>query len=71
MLSMLGWSAGEYIREGLEQVTPSLKELSSPLADSLETMATHYQRTIEAVKIILERETRHIEPRAYAVEDAN
>lgn len=62
-----GWSAGEYIRKGLEQVTPGLKELRSPLADSLETMAMHYQRMNEAVKIILERETRHIEPRAYAV----
>ncbi|MBL5919787.1 hypothetical protein I7V28_01385 [Lelliottia amnigena] len=66
-----GWSAGEYMREGLEQVSPGLIALRSPLADSIETMASHYKRTLEAVRVILERETRNIEPHPYAIEDAN
>lgn len=65
------WSAAEYMREGLEQVTPGLIALRSPLADSVSTMASHYQRTLEAVKVILERETRDIETQPYSVEDAN
>lgn len=65
------WSAAEYMREGLEQVTPGLIALRSPLADSVSIMASHYQRTLEAVKVILERETHNIKTRPYSVEDAN
>ncbi|HBU6168047.1 TPA: hypothetical protein SCR74_000975 [Citrobacter freundii] len=61
----------EYMREGLEQVYPGLKALHSPLADSIGTMASHYHRTLDAGKIILERQTQHIKTRPFAVEDAN
>ncbi|HBU6168045.1 TPA: hypothetical protein SCR74_000977 [Citrobacter freundii] len=59
------------MHEGLEQVYPDLIALHSPLADSIGTMASHYRRTLDAGKIILERETRHIKTSASVVEDAN
>lgn len=66
-----GWNAGDHMREELERLYPGLIALRSPLADSVGTMASHYQRTLEATKIILERETRHIEPKPYSAVDAN
>ncbi|EEG2782612.1 AntA/AntB antirepressor [Salmonella enterica] len=65
------WSAAEYMREALERVYPGLIALRSPVADSIESMTFHYQETLEAAKIILERETRHIEPKPFAIEDTN
>ncbi|EAW9081372.1 antA/AntB antirepressor family protein [Salmonella enterica] len=65
------WSAAEYMRETLERVCPGLIALRAPVADSIESMTCHYQETLEAAKAILERETRGIEPRPFAVEDAN
>lgn len=65
------WSAAEYMRETLDRVCPGLIALRAPVADSIELMTCHYQETLEAAKAILERETRGIEPRLFAVEDAN
>ncbi|HFE7433304.1 antA/AntB antirepressor family protein [Salmonella enterica] len=65
------WSAAEYMRETLERVCPGLIALRAPVADSIESMTFHYQETLEAAKTILERETRNIEPRPFAMEDAN
>lgn len=63
------WNAAEYMREKIELLYPALKTLNSDYAPSFYSMAFEYQRTLEAGRKLLERETRLIETHPVAVVD--
>ncbi|HFT7718681.1 TPA: P22AR C-terminal domain-containing protein [Escherichia coli] len=65
------WNAAEYMREKIELVYPALRNLNSDYAPSFYSMAFEYPQTLEAGRQVLERETKSIEPRTFAIEDAN
>lgn len=65
------WNAAEYMREKLELAYPAMRTLKSEYAPSFYSMAFEYQRTLEAGRKVLERETKHIVPHPHSVSDEN
>lgn len=65
------WNAAEYMREKIELAYPAMKTLKSEYAPSFYSMAFEYQRTLEAGRKVLERETKHIVPHPHSVSDEN
>ncbi|ECV9756225.1 DNA-binding protein [Salmonella enterica subsp. enterica serovar Montevideo] len=65
------WNAAEYMREKIELAYPALRTLKSEYAPSFYSMALEYQRTLEAGRKILERETKHIAPNPHSISDEN
>ncbi|EEQ1469248.1 DNA-binding protein [Salmonella enterica] len=65
------WNAAEYMREKLELAYPAMRTLKSEYAPSFYSMAFEYQRTLEAGRKVLERETKHIVPHPHNVLDEN
>ncbi|EBU9233327.1 DNA-binding protein [Salmonella enterica subsp. enterica serovar Ituri] len=65
------WNAAEYMREKIELVYPAMRTLKSEYAPSFYSMAFEYQRTLEAGRKVLERETKHIVPHPHSVSDEN
>ncbi|CAH3882920.1 hypothetical protein AI2623V1_5797 (plasmid) [Klebsiella oxytoca] len=63
------WNAAEYMREKLELAYPAMRTLKSEYAPSFYSMAFEYQRTLEAGRKVLERETKHIVPHPHSVSD--
>ena len=44
-------------------ITPALDAIASTYADSFHSMSFHYQREINDARLVIERETMHIEPK--------
>ncbi|EFH5041744.1 DNA-binding protein [Escherichia coli] len=65
------WNAAEYMREKLELAYPAMRTLKSEYVPSFYSMAFEYQRTLEAGRKVLERETKHIVPHPHSVSDEN
>ncbi|EAO9707285.1 KilA-N domain-containing protein [Salmonella enterica subsp. enterica serovar London] len=65
------WNAAEYMREKIELAYPAMKTLKSEYAPSFYSIAFEYQRTLEAGRKVLERETKHIVPHPHSVSDEN
>lgn len=65
------WNAAEYMREKIELAYPAMRTLKSEYAPSFYSMAFEYQRTLEAGRKVLERETKHIVPHPHSVSDEN
>ncbi|EJA8283544.1 KilA-N domain-containing protein [Salmonella enterica subsp. enterica serovar Cerro] len=65
------WNAAEYMWEKIELAYPALRTLKSEYAPSFYSMALEYQRTLEAGRKILERETKHIAPNPHSISDEN
>lgn len=65
------WNAAEYMREKIEQAYPGMNTLKSEYAPSFYSMAFEYQRTLEAGRKVLERETKHIVLHSHSVSDEN
>ena len=65
------WNAAEYMRANIESVYPALNTLKSSFAASFYSMAFEYQRTLEAGRKVLNRETKNIIPHPFSAEDEN
>lgn len=63
----LAWlfKAAYHMRDKLEDLSPSLNAIRSDYATSVSSMAHEYKRNLESAKVILIRETAHIEPYSF------
>ncbi|MDF7679090.1 P22AR C-terminal domain-containing protein [Enterobacteriaceae bacterium ESL0689] len=59
------------MRKNIELAYPAMRTLKSEYAPSFYSMAFEYQRTLEAGRKVLERETRAIVPHPHCVSDEN
>lgn len=65
------WSYANYMRQDMESITPAIEAIRSEHAAHFLTMSNESKRTLNAARIILERETRHIQPHKFVLADTN